>query len=92
MLLRDWMVENNYTQEQLATALGYSRTHFTLLLGQKRPASPLFAESVEEFTQGRITKEMILDGRALMTGGVRRRVRREGIPNKVLPNNAISFL
>lgn len=92
MLLRDWIVDHNYTQGQFAEAVGYGRTYFGLMLTGKRRMSTQFARRVSAFTLGEISEATLLDGSALGDGGVRRRVRRKGIPNKVLPKNAISFL
>jgi len=91
-ILRDWIVDNGYTQGQFAHEVGVSRTHFGLVMNGHRPPSPILAERIEEFTYGRVSAASIMDGSALGNNGRRRRVRRQGIPKKVLPNNAISFL
>jgi hypothetical protein len=66
MHLKEWMFKRQITAIEIAKQLDCSRQQITAIRAGKKP-SKWFAKALEEFTQGMVTKEEILNPKPFVT-------------------------
>ena len=65
MKLREWIEENNMTQRQFASEIGFTRSHLNLVMSGAKKGGVRFARAIESRTDGDVSWIDILTGKAI---------------------------
>ena len=92
MNIRDYLVDNGITQQDCADTIGVSRAHLSLVITGQRKAGRRIAAKIEQFTDGAIKADDILNGVSTGYQGAAKRAAPKSMNKALMEKDSFSLL